>query len=248
MENESALNQLGDMLTEIDHIHDHAMRQERLAKGLLAGNVCDWGAKQVVRLLEHGQLSFKDAYEKLQDRPWLIDDLDRWTETLNNRNYRCAAVFVDNSGLDIVLGVIPFVRELLRRGTKVIIVANTAPALNDITRRELEAMCPRLAQIDAKVLGMALDENRLIVMDHGQGSPCLDLRRINVALSDRVKTEQVDLVLIEGMGRALHTNFDAQFSCDALKVAVVKNEWLANRLGGRLFSVIFRFQQLSTTS
>lgn len=33
--------------------------------------------------------------------------------------HKCALFFVDNSGVDIILGVIPFVRELLSRGTEV---------------------------------------------------------------------------------------------------------------------------------
>lgn len=30
-----------------------------------------------------------------------------------------AVIFVDNSGADIILGILPFARELLRHGTKV---------------------------------------------------------------------------------------------------------------------------------
>lgn len=33
--------------------------------------------------------------------------------------HKCALFFVDNSGVDIILGVVPFVRELLLRGTEV---------------------------------------------------------------------------------------------------------------------------------
>lgn len=33
--------------------------------------------------------------------------------------YKKVTMFVDNSGADIILGVLPFVRELLRRNTKV---------------------------------------------------------------------------------------------------------------------------------
>lgn len=36
------------------------------------------------------------------------------------------------------LGMMPFVRELLRGGTKVTMCANTHPALNDVTYSELE--------------------------------------------------------------------------------------------------------------
>lgn len=35
--------------------------------------------------------------------------------------HKCALFFVDNSGVDIILGVMPFVRELLSRGTEVTI-------------------------------------------------------------------------------------------------------------------------------
>lgn len=33
--------------------------------------------------------------------------------------HKCALIFADNSGIDIILGVFPFVRELLSRGTEV---------------------------------------------------------------------------------------------------------------------------------
>lgn len=58
---------------------------------------------------------------------------------------------------------------------------------------------------------------------------------------------QVDLVLIEGMGRALHTNLLAKFKCDCLKLAVIKNRWLAQRLGGDIFSVLCKFEPAPTT-
>lgn len=53
---------------------------------------------------------------------------------------------------------------------------------------------------------------------------------------------KVDLVVIEGMGRALHTNLQAKFKCDCLKLAVIKNRWLAQRLGGDIFSVLCKFE------
>jgi hypothetical protein len=43
----------------------------------------------------------------------------------------------DNAGTDVVLGMVPLVRELLRRGTNVVLSANSTPALNDITHPEL---------------------------------------------------------------------------------------------------------------
>lgn len=59
---------------------------------------------------------------------------------------------------------------------------------------------------------------------------------------------KVDLIVIEGMGRAVHTNLYARFCVDCLKVAVIKNSWLACRLGGDLFSIIFRYEEYSSKS
>ena len=58
-----------------------------------------------------------------------------------------------------------------------------------------------------------------------------------------MREHRVDLIVLEGMGRAVHTNLHAAFACDALKVAVLKNRWLANRLGGDMFSVMFKFEK-----
>lgn len=46
--------------------------------------------------------------------------MDDWLGRLERGPvHRCAAIFVDNSGLDVILGVVPFARELVQRGTKV---------------------------------------------------------------------------------------------------------------------------------
>ena len=53
------------------------------------------------------------------ERPWLTDDVDSWLSRFKEEPHKLAVVFADNSGADIMLGLIPFVRELLKRGTKV---------------------------------------------------------------------------------------------------------------------------------
>ena len=50
-------------------------------------------------------------------------------------------------------------------------------------------------------------------------------------------------MVLEGMGRAIHTNYNAAFMCESLKTAVLKNRWLANRLGGEMFSIIFKYEK-----
>jgi len=64
--------------------------------------------------------------------------------------------------------------------------------------------------------------------------------RLGKELVEELRT--TDLFVIEGMGRAVHTNLDAKFTCDSLKIAVIKNPWLAKRLGGEMFSVICKFE------
>ena len=43
--------------------------------------------------------------------------------------HKCALIFADNSGVDVILGVFPFVRELLSRGTEVSVQGRAARPL-----------------------------------------------------------------------------------------------------------------------
>uniref|UniRef100_A0A8C4IC77 4'-phosphopantetheine phosphatase n=1 Tax=Dicentrarchus labrax TaxID=13489 RepID=A0A8C4IC77_DICLA len=147
----------------------------------------------------------------------------------------------DNSGVDIILGVMPFVRELLSRGTEVVLASNSGPALNDVTNGELQILTERIAAMDP-VIQAGLREDRLMLVQSGSSSPCLDLSRLDKVLAMVVRERQTDLVIIEGMGRAIHTNYYAMLSCESLKMAVIKNSWLADRLGGKLFSVVFKYE------
>lgn len=242
LENEAALRLLPSRLSQLDAM-GWRERQEALVTGLLAGNVFDWGAKEVARLLNSGDFGFSEARSHLQERPWLQDDLDAWVERLEKGPvHQCAAIFVDNSGMDVLLGVLPFARELISRGTKVLLCANTRPALNDVTHQELQILVQRVADSVCPRLREALVHGHLQVLDSGQSSPCLDLSRINVEVARRMRELGTDLVVLEGMGRAVHTNLEARFCCEAIKAAVIKNHWLAQRLGGAMFSVIFRYE------
>jgi type II pantothenate kinase len=46
----------------------------------------------------------------------------------------------------VVLGMVPLARELLHRGTNVVLTANSTPALNDITHAELVTPLSRSSQ------------------------------------------------------------------------------------------------------
>ena len=74
----------------------------------------------------------------------------------------------------------------------------------------------------------------------GSASPCLDLLRISEEICDA--SRDVDLVILEGMGRAIHTNYYARFCVDSVKIAVFKNPQIASELNAQLYEGMVRFQ------
>ena len=62
---------------------------------------------------------------------------------------------------------------------QVILCANSRPTLNDVTYNELTILVKRVAEICPQI-SAALAKDRLLVMESGQGSPCLDLRWVSV--------------------------------------------------------------------
>lgn len=153
--------------------------------------------------------------------------------------YKKCLIFVDNSGADILFGVLPFARYLLKQGTKVVLGANSSPSVNDITATELKRILEEIAHIDS-VFGNSLASGDIKAVGTGSGSPCLDLLRVSNELCEA--SRDVDLVIVEGMGRAIHTNFYAKFLVDSLKIAVFKNPQIAKELGAQLYEGLCRFE------
>jgi type II pantothenate kinase len=83
---------------------------------------------------------------------------------------------------------------------------------------------------------------RLFIAASGHGSPCLDLRRLSSEVADAAAG--TDLVVIEGMGRAIHTNYYTRLQCDTLKLAMIKNKHLAQSLfRGDVYDCVCRFDE-----
>ncbi|KAH9720228.1 Pantothenate kinase 2 [Citrus sinensis] len=241
-ENEASLAVLPDLLVELDSMSKET-RLLMLIEGVLAANIFDWGSRACVDLYHKGTIIeiYRMSRNKMQ-RPWRVDDFDAFKERMlgsgdnKPRPHKRALLFVDNSGADVVLGMLPLARELLRRGTEVVLVANSLPALNDITAMELPDIVAEAAKHcdilrrAAEAGGLLVDamintldgskENSpsvpLMVVENGCGSPCIDLRQVSSELAAAAKN--ADLIILEGMGRALHTNFNARFKCEALKI------------------------------
>ena len=240
-EAEAAFQVLKDRLSFIDSVSGRAQQIE-LIEGLVAGNVFDWGAKESLKYLGDANFGLSEARGKIQKRPWLRDDLEQWLTRLEGPAHSSIVMFVDNGGVDVVLGVLPFVRHLLQRGSKVVLGANSYPAINDVTYTELLDICDRYGDI-CPIMKQGLLSGKLDVMETGSSSPCIDLRRIESSFAAAIAT--ADLIILEGMGRAIVTNYNAKFTCESLRFAVLKNPWVAKRLGGEVFNVVFKYENIN---
>jgi type II pantothenate kinase len=270
-ENAAALKVLPDLLAELDGM-DEADRLLSLIEGVLAGNIFDWGSQACVELYKNGTILdiYKQARSDLKSRPWRVDTFDTFRnqmlrQSMQNQRYKRAIIFVDNSGADIVLGMIPLARELLQRGTEVVLAANSLPALNDITASELRSLMKKVGKV-CQIIRGGLETasslykkyrhmpevqpispaspaySPLYIIENGQGGPCLNLRRVSNDIA--VAAKGADLVVLEGMGRAIHSNYSTKFVCDTLKLAMVKNKVLAETIfNGDIYDCVCLFEE-----
>lgn len=270
-ENAKALATLPSVLREIDAIRDPGARIEALVRGVFAGNVFDLGAAASAARHADGDGGFEATRAGLRRRPWCVDHLDAfrdaWLECATAETtkdvvsdvvsfpspWKKCVLFVDNAGADVVLGMLPLCRELLRGGAEVVLAANERPSINDVTARELRALLPRVAEAERarhvfnenenvfneNVFQRALDTNTLVVVSSGSDLPVIDLSRVSAELVDAARG--ADLVVLEGMGRGIETNLFARFACDALNLGMVKHPEVAQCLRGTLYDCVCRF-------
>jgi type II pantothenate kinase len=241
-ETASALRVLPDVLAGLDAMPD-ARRRLAITRGVFAGNIFDLGATQTQSMFKSKRVDFAQTLARLRGRPWLVDDADAWLAGFE-RGWRCPLVFIDNAGPDAVLGMLPLVRELLRGAERAVLAANTFPSLNDVTIDELADLLDAAGRLDGE-LAEARRDGRLVIVGSGNGAPLIDLRRLSpelTAIAERgVDGHAVDLIVLEGMGRAVESNYDAAFSTDTLKVCMVKDRGVAAALGGEVFDLVLRF-------
>ncbi|XP_020689838.2 uncharacterized protein At2g17340 [Dendrobium catenatum] len=162
-------------------------------------------------------LSFLASCQNLVSRPWVIDDLDSFKTNWAKKSWKKAIIFVDNSGADIVLGILPFARELLKRGTQVVLAANDLPSINDVTYPELVEIISKLKDEKGQLVGV--DASGLLVANSGNDLPVIDLANVSPELA--YLASDADLVVLEGMGRSIETNLYAQMKCDSVKIGMV---------------------------
>ncbi|CAN6482248.1 unnamed protein product [Victoria cruziana] len=216
-ENSKAIALFEGVVRLNDAIEEENKRVESLIRGIFAGNVFDLGSAQLAEMYEKDGITFLTCCHNLLPRPWIIDDLDMFISKWSTKSWKKAVIFVDNSGADFILGILPFARELLRRGTQVVLAANDLPSINDITYHELVEIIPKLKDKNGQILGV--DASGLLVANSGNDLPVIDLSVVCPELA--YLANDADLAIIEGMGRGIETNLHAQFKCDSLKIGMV---------------------------
>lgn len=248
-ENAKALAALPEVFREIDAT-PLAQRREMLVLGLIAGNLFDMGCQAA---MEEYEKSFSGATKtaasnqefarlrsRISPRPWKYDDLNQLLRRLDERTYQRVLFFIDNSGPDCILGAIPLARELATSGARVVLAANHSPALNDVTAEELPIILTQCGNTDER-LDHLLCEDRIVAIDSGGQEPLIDLRELSQACC--AAAADCDLLILEGMGRAVESNFDARFTVDTWKIALTKDPMVARILGINLFEPVVRFDE-----
>jgi type II pantothenate kinase len=235
-ENEKMLPLLAAVCGEIDSLNGRA-QLDALILGLFAGNIFDMGADATAKAFLGKSPDFFATRASISRRPWLIDDYDAVAERfLSGPIHRKAVFFIDNAGSDFLLGAIPMMRWLALRGTRIVLAANDRPTLNDMTVGDVRAWWPRVVEAEPSIGKLPID-----IVGTGTAEPLIDLGRVSGDLN--VAAADADLVILEGMGRGVESNLDAEFSCDAVNIAMIKDSAVAGRHGGKVFDVVCRFWQ-----
>jgi type II pantothenate kinase len=124
---------------------------------------------------------------------------------------------------------------MAQRGTRVLLAANERPTLNDMSIHDVRLWWPRIIEVEPSLKDLSID-----LVSTGTGEPLIDLAEVSAELNDAAADS--DLVILEGMGRGVESNLDAHFSCDALNIAMLKDEAVAGRCGGKVYDLVCRFR------
>jgi len=242
----------------------------------LAGNLFDAGAAAAVADVafcdvdEDGQVDCKDplrmaardverAHRRIREkvaRPkggtWRYDDLDNILARVEQRPWKRMLLFCDNAGAD-VMGMLLLARALVRVGGDdcvAVLVANSTPALNDITIAELEQFVASAAAADP-LLQRMVDAGSLKCLPSGQASTLLDLSTTGPELNGWVTDEMNKvsdgedwLLVLDGMGRSLESNWHAgrylKPGVSAITCAMIKSQINADRLDAAVYDCVVR--------
>ena len=222
------------------HTMDRKDRWLQLIQSVFAGNLFDLGAVATMHLANDPS-DFHQALGDIKPRPWLVDDFDLLQADLPGSppsKWSKAVIFIDNCGGDFVMGIMPLARQLALDGTQIVLAANELSSLNDLTADEAGAMVELLASRDAD-LSALIESGFITVVSTGNGIPLIDLSDVSDELNEAAA--DADLVILEGMGRAVESNFDVDLKVDRLNLALLKDPQVAAHVGGEMYDCICKY-------
>ncbi|MDY7011342.1 MAG: ARMT1-like domain-containing protein [Planctomycetota bacterium] len=219
-------------------------RWEHLIRSVFAGNIFDLGSTATMNYAKD-RVDFEAVVERTKHRPWVVDDFDELAAILpTSATSACpwakAIVFVDNTGADFILGVIPLVRQFAIHGTQIVLAANELPSLNDVTADEAVEILRQLASVDDE-LASYISAGLFEVVSTGNDIPLIDLAEVSDELNAAAK--DADLVVLEGMGRSVESNLNTEFSVDSIQLCLLKDPTMAARVGGEVFDCVCRYRR-----
>lgn len=97
-----------------------------------------------------------------------------------------------------------------------------------------------IVKLDSQ-LAEAMENGHLAIAPSGNGCPLIDLANVSSELAR--EADGADLVVLEGMGRAVQSNNNARFTCDVMKLAMIKDAHVAQKLGCPLMACFCKFEQ-----
>lgn len=211
-----------------------------MIESIFAGNLFDLGSPMTLHLA-HQPTDYIAALDRMKPRPWRVDDFDRLAADLPDAppaKWGKVLIFVDNAGSDFILGVMPLARELGMFGTKVVLAANELPSLNDVTADETIAIVEQLAAMDSDLAAL-VHAGMFEVVSTGNDLPLIDLSNVSDELN--AAAADAELVILEGMGRAVESNFTASLKVDTLWLALLKDPAVAARIGGEVYDCVCKY-------
>ncbi len=232
-ENARALRGLAARCARLDAM-DPRGRAHAVLEGLLAGNLFDMGAAETAARFGASPPRFEEVLDELPPRPWHRDDAAAAADVLV-RPPRRTLVLVDNAGADVVLGALPLARAIVHAGGRVVLAANAAPSLNDVTAAELHGLLALAARTDP-----VFASDAIAVVDSGSHAPLIDLGAVSAELAEAARHPELGLLVLLGMGRAIESNWTARFRVPVLRVAMLKDPQVARRIGGSLPGAVVR--------
>ena len=119
------------------------------------------------------------------------------------------------------------------------VAANDRACYNDMTLPECRAVLRALAE-DDRVLAFLLRTQRIRLLGMGQGCPQVNFANVPNICNESLAGTQ--LLVLTGASKALELNWTVRFACPTLKVAALKNPWLARQLGGKAYDMVCRFE------